>query len=88
MTGLSGLSPRSRCAATSSSLIIARQVSSSISSIFMTSCDERKPSKKCMKGTRASSDAALEISAKSWISWIEPEQSMPQPVERAAITSE
>ena len=63
-------------------------MSSSVScSTLATSCEVRKPSKKCRNGTRDSSVAACAISAKSITSCTELEASMPKPVARAAITS-
>ena len=53
----------------------------------MTSCDVRKPSKKCRNGTRASSVAAWAIRAKSIASCTEFEHKKANPVARAAITS-
>ena len=53
-----------------------------------TSCEVRKPSKKCRNGTRASSVAACAIAARSCASWTEPEASIAKPVWRQAITSE
>ena len=44
-----------------------------------TSCDVRKPSKKCRNGTRARSVAAWATAAKSWASWTLPEASIAQP---------
>ena len=49
-------------------------------SILATSCDVRKPSKKCRNGTRGSSVAACAMAAKSWASWTDPEHSMAKPV--------
>jgi hypothetical protein len=48
----------------------------------------RKPSKKWIKGTRASRVAACAISARSCASCTELEQSWAKPVARVAITSE
>jgi hypothetical protein len=48
----------------------------------------RKPSKKCMNGIRLASVAFWAIRARSWASCTELEQSIAQPVIRAAITSE
>ena len=53
-----------------------------------TSCEVRKPSKKCMKGTRVSKVAAWEMHAMSVASWTELEAIMTKPVWRQAITSE
>ena len=58
------------------SSIIARMSSSVSCSILATSCEVRKPSKKCTNGTRASSVAACAISAKSMTSCTELEASM------------
>ena len=52
-----------------------------------TSCDVRKPSKKCRNGTRDRSVAAWATSAKSCASWTDPAASIAQPVVRACITS-
>ncbi len=65
-----------------------RRSSSSSSSIFRTSCEVRKPSKKCRKGIRASRVAAWATRAKSWASWTEPEERSANPIWRQAITSE
>ena len=53
----------------------------------LTSCDVRKPSKKCMKGTRERSVAAVAMAAKSCASWTSEAPSIAKPVERAAMTS-
>ncbi len=53
-----------------------------------TSWEVRKPSKKCRNGTRDSNVAAWAMSARSWASCTEEDASMPNPVERAAMTSE
>jgi hypothetical protein len=66
---------------------MARRVSGLSGSIFATSCEVRKPSKKWRKGTRPSSVATCAISARSWASCTDPEQSSAQPVARVAITS-
>ena len=58
------------------------------SSIFWTSWDVLKPSKKCIKGILDSSVAAWEMRAKSIASCTFWEHNMAKPVERAAITSE
>ncbi len=71
-----------------SSVIILFRSSSSSSSIFATSCEVRKPSKKWTNGTRLFSVARWEMSAKSWASCTELEASRPNPVWRTAITSE
>jgi hypothetical protein len=57
-------------------------------SISFTSWEVRNPSKKCRKGTRASSVAAWATRARSWAAWTESEHNMAHPVVRAAITSE
>ena len=67
--------------------IIARMSSSLSCSILFTSCDVRKPSKKCRNGTRASSVDAWAIIAMSCASWTESPASMAQPVLRQDITS-
>ncbi len=85
--GRSGLSARSRWALTSWSGIMARRSSGVSCSILLTSWEVRKPSKKWRNGTRASSVAAWEIRAKSWTSCTVFEQSIAQPVARAAMTS-
>ena len=87
MTGFSGERPRARWAATAFSSISARRSSSPRQLIFITSCDVRKPSKKWMNGTRASSVAAVAIAAKSCVSCTDEAQSIAQPAGRAAITS-
>ena len=51
-----------------------------ISSIFWTSWEVRKPSKKCMNGTFASSVDAWATIAMSCASWTELEQSIAKPV--------
>src|ERR1035438_10677287 len=66
----------------------ARIVSSLMGKILPTSCEVRKPSKKCMKGIRDSSVAICATSAISATSCTELEASIAQPVERQAITSE
>ena len=53
-----------------------------------TSCEVRKPSKKCRKGTRDRSVAACATSAKSCASWTSDAHSIAQPVDRTAMTSE
>ncbi len=58
------------------------------SSIFDTSCDVRKPSKKCMNGTRESSVAACAMAAKSCASCTDAALSIAKPVVRHAMTSE
>ena len=52
-SGASGVRPRRRWASTASSSISARRSASSRRVILSTSCDVRKPSKKCRNGTRA-----------------------------------
>ena len=51
------------------------------------SCEVRKPSKKCRNGMRDSSVAAWATRARSWASWTEAEASSANPVWRAAMTS-
>src|ERR1035441_6070981 len=87
MKGRSGERARERWAKTSFSSIMARMSSAESCSTLATSCKVRKPSKKCMKGRRASRVAAWAISAISMTSCTELEESMPKPVERALITS-
>ena len=65
----------------------ARSSSSLRPSITFTSCEVRKPSKKCTKGTRERSVAAVAIAAKSCASCTSEEQRNAKPVPRAAITS-
>ena len=65
-----------------------RMSSSVSSSIFATSCEVRKPSKKCTSGSRDRSVAAWPISAKSWASCTEALDSSEQPVCRMAMMSE
>ena len=67
---------------------MARMVSSLMGRILPTSCEVRKPSKKCMNGMRDSSVAICATRARSAASCTELEASMAQPVERQAITSE
>ncbi len=67
---------------------MARMSSNDNSSIFWTSWEVRKPSKKCTKGTRLAKAAAWLINAKSITSCTEPEASRPKPVDRVAMTSE
>ena len=55
---------------------------------MFSSCEVRKPSKKCRNGTRVSSVAACAISARSCASWTDAEPSSAKPVCRTAITSE
>ncbi len=63
-------------------------MSSSASGVIRaTSCDVRKPSKKCTKGTRVASVAAWATIAMSCASWTEADASSANPVGRAAITS-
>ncbi len=57
-------------------------------SIFDTSCEVRKPSKKCSTGTRPASVAAVAMAAKSCASCTEFEASRAKPVARVDITSE
>ena len=59
--GMIGAERAARCAFTSSSSISARRSSSARPSITFTSCEVRKPSKKCTNGTRARSVAAIAI---------------------------
>ena len=66
---------------------MARMSSSVSRSILFTSCEVRKPSKKCRNGTRHLSVAAWAIMAMSCTSATVAEQSMAQPVCRQAITS-
>ncbi len=84
----SGFKARARWAATPAGSTIARIASSGIKVILLTSCEVRKPSKKCRKGTRARSVAAWQISAMSWASCTEREAIRAKPVARVAITSE
>jgi hypothetical protein len=65
-----------------------RRSSSLKDSILATSCDVRKPSKKCRKGTREARVAAWATAAMSWASWTEFEARKAKPVWRQAITSE
>ncbi len=65
----------------------ARRSSSVSSSIFATSWDVRKPSKKCRNGMRVSSVAACATAAMSCASWTEFEHRSANPVWRQAITS-
>ncbi len=88
MTGRSGDEARARGGRrTRSSSIMARMSSAVSCSTLATSCEVRKPSKKWRKGRRDSRVAAWAISAMSMTSCTELEESMPKPVERAAITS-
>jgi hypothetical protein len=88
MTGRSGVRARFLCASTSASGTSARRSSSSRASIFLTSCEVRKPSKKWRKGTRDSRVAAWAIAARSWASCTEPEARRAKPICRQAMTSE
>jgi len=56
--------------------------------MVLTSCEVRKPSKKCRNGTRQRRVAACATRAKSWASCTEDAHSIAQPVIRALITSE
>ncbi len=67
---------------------MARRWSSVSSSIFATSWEVRKPSKKCRKGTRLSSVAACATRARSWASCTEPDANIAKPTWRQAMTSE
>ena len=67
---------------------MARTVSASTATIFATSCEVRKPSKKWITGMRPASVAACAISAKSCASCGELAASMAQPVARQAMTSD
>jgi len=58
------------------------------SSIFATSWEVRKPSKKWRNGTRERNEARCAIAAKSCASCTDAEASRPKPVCRTAITSE
>src|ERR1019366_3556522 len=78
----SGLSARARCARTRSSSIIARISASPSTLTVLISCEVRKPSKKCTKGTRDRSVAACAISAASCASWTEPDDNRAKPVVR------
>ena len=55
---------------------------------MFSSCEVRKPSKKCTNGTRVSSVAACATSARSWASCTDADASSAKPVWRTAITSE
>ncbi len=55
---------------------------------MFSSCEVRKPSKKCTNGTRDSSVAACATAARSCASCTDAEHSRAKPVWRAAITSE
>ena len=55
---------------------MARMTSTDRRSTLATSWEVRKPSKKCMKGTRLSRVAAWAMSAKSIASWTEAELSI------------
>ncbi len=88
MYGRSGESPRPRWSRTSSTGTSARSSSSETSSIVFSSCEVRKPSKKCTNGTRDSSVAACATAARSCASCTDAEHSRAKPVWRAAITSE
>ena len=59
----------------------------SAASILETSCEVRKPSKKCRKGMRDSSVAACAISARSIASCTEFDDSSANPVARTAMAS-
>ena len=87
IVGCSGSRARARKASTYLSSIISRIVSIGISSIFWTSCEVRKPSKKWRNGTRLSSVDAWATIAMSCASCTELEQSIAKPVWRHAITS-
>ena len=63
-------------------------VSSEIAIALLISCDVRKPSKKCMKGMRASSVAMWAIRARSPASCTELDASIAYPVDLQAMTSE
>ena len=54
---------------------------------MFSSCEVRKPSKKCTNGTRVASEAAWATSARSWASCTQEEASRANPVCRTAITS-
>ena len=73
--------------ATRSSVIMARRSSSVSCSTLATSCEVRKPSKKCRNGMRDSRVAAWAIRAKSMTSCTELEASRAKPVARPAMTS-
>ena len=88
MMGRSGLSARARCSRMSCSDTSARISSSSSGSIVFSSCEVRKPSKKCRNGTRDLSVVACATSAKSLASCTEAEHSRAKPVWRTCITSE
>ena len=88
MNGRSGDSARARWARTSSSEIKARTSSSSSISIVCSSCEVRKPSKKCTNGIRVCSVAAWATSAKSCASCTDAADKRAKPVWRTAITSE
>ncbi len=55
---------------------------------MFSSCEVRKPSKKCRNGTRVRSVAACATRARSCASWTEADASSANPVWRTAITSE
>ena len=86
--GRSGVSARLRWASMSSAGISAINSSSDSEVILATSCEVRKPSKKCRNGTRARSVAFWPMAAKSCASWTDPDASIANPVCRQAMTSE
>jgi hypothetical protein len=65
-----------------------RRSSSVSSSILLTSCEIRNPSKKCRTGTRERNETACPMAAKSCASWTEAEAINVNPVPRQAMTSE
>ena len=78
-TGWSGVSARARCAATASASISPRRSSSPRIAILETSCEVRKPSKKCRNGMRVSRVAACAMAARSCASWTDPDASSATP---------
>ena len=87
MNGLAGLSARARCSITSSRGM-NRLSSSSVSLVrVLSSCEVRKPSKKCTIGSRVRSVAECATAAMSWASCTEAELSRQTPVCRTAMTS-
>ena len=55
---------------------------------MLSSCEVRKPSKKCTNGTRVRNVAAWATRARSWASCTEADDSRANPVWRTAMTSE
>ena len=85
--GASGVSARRRWASIHAGSTRASSWPRESSRTLATSCEVRKPSKKCSTGTRDPSASVCETAARSWASCTPELDSIVQPVMRAAMTS-